>query len=259
MFGRKLRRIDSIEEQIPASEHDHDAISLEELGNAYFSALSQAESSKRSPESSEGELHASQSSSNDMLLRGTPIVDTEKPLDAPSVSEADGTPITMENVLEAILFLGEASGDVIDADRLAHAFRETAETDIERGVEWLNRRYARDHRAFWIKREKGGYKLELLPSMHYAHDVFYGKIKEVQLQQNAIDCLALVAYNPGLSRSQLDDLWGHPTSNILAMLIRKELIRCERSESGNEMVFYTTERFLDIVGLNSLEDLPIEE
>jgi segregation and condensation protein B len=97
--------------------------------------------------------------------------------------------------------------------------------------------------------------------LNVVRDRFYGKQKETQLNQAAIDCLSLVAYQPGISRQKLEQQWNQPAGALLAMLIRKGLIRLEKDDSTGtiESRYFTTDRFLDIIGLSSLDDLPHSE
>lgn len=78
----------------------------------------------------------------------------------------------------------------------------------------------------------------------------WGATKEVVLSQAAIDCLSIVAYQPGISRADLEDQLGQGVGSTLALLQRRELIKLD--EDG----FQTTQRFLEIAGIESLEDLP---
>ena len=114
-----------------------------------------------------------------------------------------------------------------------------------------------------IVRDSGGYRLELVPELHVVRDRFYGKVKETQLTQSAIDCLSLVAYQPGSTREELERQWNQPAASMLSTLVRKGLLKIERRPVQNGLEeqshYYTTDRFLEIVGLESLADLPLSE
>jgi segregation and condensation protein B len=93
-------------------------------------------------------------------------------------------------------------------------------------------------------------------------DKFYSKAKETQLTQSAIDCLALVAYQPGITREEIEKQWNQPAASMLSNLVRRGLLRIEKpstapaSHPGN---YFTTDRFLDVIGLDSLDDLPLAD
>ncbi len=60
----------------------------------------------------------------------------------------------------------------------------------------------------------------------------YGKIRETQLNQAAIDCLSLVAYRPGITREEIEHLWNRSASSVLGLLVRRDLLRIEREGKG---------------------------
>jgi len=88
---------------------------------------------------------------------------------------------------------------------------------------------------------------------------FYGKVREANLTQSALDVLAVVAYQQGASRQQVESVRGRPSGGILSQLVRRELLRVDRSSEKPKMRYFTTDRFLDLFGLESIEDLPKSE
>jgi len=69
--------------------------------------------------------------------------------------------------------------------------------------------------------------------------------------------LALVAYHEPLTRDEVGRLRNTPSGAVLSQLVRRQLLRQERSEAAPRVVRYrTTQRFLDLFGLESLADLP---
>ncbi len=255
MFGRNRKKIVPIEseggEQREGSDEGSEgAISLEDLGNAYAKAVESISPSEPLSVYSPVENDTEPNNSQDSLLE-------EETLDAPEVGDADHVPISTESVLEAILFLGTSDSKPIDGDKLQALFRNVPLEEIDEGVARLNRKYRSDSRPFEIVQEKGGYRMQLIGEMGFVRDRFYGKVKEVQLPQAAIDCLALVAYQPGITREEVEHLWGQPPSGTLNMLVRKGLLHVEKVDG--KLSYFTTERFLEIVGIESVEDLPRED
>jgi chromosome segregation and condensation protein ScpB len=83
----------------------------------------------------------------------------------------------------------------------------------------------------------------------------------------------LIAYQPGITKSSIESQWGQPVGGILANLIKRGLVRMDSAshdahEEGDFQLeaqpsgpaqaprYFTTDRFLAILGLESLEDLP---
>lgn len=254
MFGRKrVKRVESIEtEEAEASETE--GFSLEQLGSAYAVAIEQASGELTS-------LSESPPISDALNISGKSTPD--KMLAAPSVAETDGVNVTPEAILEAILFLGTSNNRPITVDKLLELLRGITVAEIEEAVDSLNSLYRAHNRAMTIVRQSGGYRLQLVPELHLVRDQFYGKVKETQLTQSAIDCLSLVAYQPGATREELEDQWNQPAASMLSTLVRKGLVRIEKrpSQNGSEdkSHYFTTDRFLEIIGLESLGDLPLSE
>jgi chromosome segregation and condensation protein ScpB len=59
-----------------------------------------------------------------------------------------------------------------------------------------------------------------------------------------------VAYQPGIERQQIENQLGQGVGATLAQLQRRGLIRLDQSG------FFTTERFLEVAGIESLDELP---
>ncbi len=257
MFGRKgVKRVESIqtdETDVAASE----GFSLEELGSAYAIAIEQALVESNS--ASESAINAENMPSKNVFSE----VDHEEMLRAPDVTETDGVPTTPETILEAMLFLGTSNNRPLAVDNLMELFRGITAAELDAAVDSLNALYRAHNRAMMIVREADGYRLQLVPELHLIRDRFYGKIKETQLTQSAIDCLSLVAYQPGATREELEKQWNQPAASMLGMLVRKGLLKIEKrpsqSGSGDQSHYFTTDRFLEIIGLKSLDDLPRSE
>ncbi len=258
MFGRKgVTRVESIESQEPTTSNPEEGFSLEELGSAYALAIEQASGEVRSPGDSAPGLAAG----SDADLPAEPA--QEEWLDPPDATETDGVPVTPEAILEAILFLGTSNNQPLASDKLLELFRGMSSAELEDTVDALNAMYRQNERAMMIVRESGGFRMQLVPELHLVRDRFYGKIKETQLTQSAIDCLSLVAYQPGITRDELELQWNQPATSMLSTLVRKGLLKVETEPStegnGGPTRYYTTDRFLEIIGLESLADLPLSE
>jgi len=257
MFGRKgVKRVEAIEQDEPIAE-PVEGFSLEELGSAYAQAIGQGA----------GATDAQNAVSDNDSTRDDETNSTthfeESMLAAPKATETDGVPVTPESILEAMLFLGSSNNRPLSIDKLTECFRGVTVAELDTAVDALNALYRTNRRAMEIVREPGGYRMQLAGELHLVRDKFYSKVKETQLTQSAIDCLALVAYQPGISREELEKQWNQPAANMLSMLVRKGLLKIEKSlrddSTSSVTGYYTTERFLEIIGLESLEDLPRTE
>lgn len=261
MFGNKgVKRVELIESQEPEVV-ESDGFSLEELGSAYAIAIEQV-TGEVSP-ISDSESKSSNITANAAHQLGETSSPQEEMLDAPHVTETDGIPVTPETILEAMLFLGTSNNRPIAIDKLLELLRGITAAELNSIVDTLNATYANHNRVMHIVRAAGGYQMQLVPELHLVRDRFYGKVKETQLTQAAIDCLSLVAYQPGMTREEIERQWNQPAAGMLSTLVRKGLLKIEKRSSQNNKSdhshYFTTDRFLEIIGLESLEDLPLSE
>jgi segregation and condensation protein B len=90
-------------------------------------------------------------------------------------------------------------------------------------------------------------------------DKFYGRAREAKLSVAALEALAVIAYQQPITAQQINELRGAPTGAALSTLVRRRLVRLERSGHSGAAQYTTTERFLSLFGLADLESLPRSE
>lgn len=100
--------------------------------------------------------------------------------------------------------------------------------------------------------------LTLRPRYQYVIEKLYGGVREARLSNVAIDVLALVAYRQPVTKSDLDSLRGADSGALLRQLVRRGLIQIVQAGEGKRKIvtYETTPRFLEMFGLQSLDDLP---
>ena len=91
-----------------------------------------------------------------------------------------------------------------------------------------------------------------------AKDWFTGNLGSAwRLSQAAIDILALVAYHQPITKNRVDEIRSKPSGGILSQLVRRRLLRIERTDTKPRVThYYTTDRFLELFSLDGLDDLP---
>ena len=169
----------------------------------------------------------------------------EKPLDITDVEKA----------IEAILF---AAGYPVAYEKLSEVIG-LPQRDIRRLTEHMVGRY--DHM---------GIQLLLYPDTCQlcTKEVFAPYIREAlgvrrggNLSASSLEVLAVVAYHQPVTRAFVDTVRGVDSSYAVGSLLDKGLIEaCGRLDApGRPMLYATTDKFLRVFGLNSLEDLPETE
>jgi chromosome segregation and condensation protein ScpB len=147
----------------------------------------------------------------------------------------------------------------LSASQLAGLMRGVQSDEIAGFVNELNASYKENSQALFIADVEGGFRMQLAPHMHEVRARMHGKIKEARLNQDAIDCLALVAYQPGIERRHLEQQVSRKMDGVINMLVRRDMIRLERKPVKGqpaERRYFPTDRMLNLFGLESLDELP---
>lgn len=170
----------------------------------------------------------------------------------------DRCEISPQTILEAMLFVGDPENAPISPQWLAGLMRGVRVAEIEASVRELNERYRERNAPYEIVSEGAGYRLVLRPEMRSVRDKALSRNRAAKLSQAAIETLSVVAYKGGLTAEEVSTLRGHPSGAVLNQLLRRQLLRLERPEgtSRKDAKFVTTRRFLELFGLESLDDLP---
>lgn len=195
----------------------------------------------------------------DAIRIGTTSTPAEiKPADAPSSFSMQGTSVSIvpTSIIEAILFVGSPDQGGVDGKFLCDVLQGMSVEEIENEICELNASYRRCGHPWSIVKEGEYYSMQILDAMDAALDRLTSPPRSIQLSQNAIDCLSLIAYRPGLTKSELESAWGQNAGATLGYLMKKGLVRCDDEPAAEGLRYYTTDRFLEILGLPSLDDLP---
>jgi segregation and condensation protein B len=223
---------------------DDAGLSLDELSQAYAALLAKgadpyAEADRDTPEAA-----------------AIPLPQEVAP-PTPSKLDDDAFAVTPKAILEAILFVGHPTGEPLTSERIASLMRGVTPAEIDDLVAELNTQYDAAAAPYWIRSVDAGYRLELRPEFGPLRDVFHGRIRQARLSQAAIDCLAIVGYHQPVAAEQISRLRGKPSQAILSQLVRRDLLSLERpADKKAQPQYRTTDRFLDLFGLENLAELP---
>jgi segregation and condensation protein B len=226
------------------SQPDDQGLSLDDLGQAYAALLNKgADPYPQAEEGSEGDTPTASS-------------DDEPPAVLPE-SHDNACDITPRSILEAMLYVGHPTGESMTSERIAALMRGVRPAEIDELVRQLNDEYAAEGAPYTILSVGAGYQLSLRPEFGSLRDHFYGRLREARLSQAAVDILAIVAYHQPIAAEQIDRLRSKPSGHILSQLVRRDLLRIDRpADKKAKPTYATTERFLDLFGLENLQELP---
>lgn len=154
--------------------------------------------------------------------------------------------------LEAILF---AAAEPLSGARLAAAVG-VSEAQLRRALAELGAHLDAHGHAVFLAEIGGGF--QLLTRSAYAETVAHFSAPRLPpLSRAALETLAIVAFRQPVTRAVIDELRGVHSEGAVATLLERGLIaEVGRVEApGRPFLFGTTRRFLEHVGLRSLEEL----
>lgn len=246
---------ESPSEKQPSDDSEANGFSLDDLSAVYAQALAEHD-----PQGFAAATGASDEPSNEQAE-----ADALDPVDVDASSQDDEAEfVTPIGIVEAALFIGQPDGQPQSEHRLASLMRDVTAEEIVELIDELNRSYREQGQALRIVREEGGYRMTLSPDTESIRRSFYGKVRDARLNQSAVEVLALVAYQPGITGQKVQDQRGRESGSVLNQLVRRRLLEMRREPDGDDPKlvphYYPTERFLFLFGLESLDDLPrVEE
>lgn len=157
-----------------------------------------------------------------------------------------------QGLLTALLF---ASGEVLPDARLG-GFFEMEPQELELLVEECSA--ALRQLGLDIVKSAGGYKLVTAAQWDDHLRVFYRQVRKSKLSRNALEILAVIAYEQPITRVKIDELRQANSESAVRTLLERRLITVAGREDtpGKPFKYKTTASFLELFGLASLADLP---
>ncbi len=157
--------------------------------------------------------------------------------------------------LEGILFL---SGDEGISIKELSVILETTEEKLNEEIQNLQKDCENENRG--IKPQIFGDIVKFITKKE--HEKTYEKLVESDiskpLTQTTLEVLAIIAYNQPITRSEIDEVRGVSSAHIIRQLVLRELISdAGRTEApGRPIIYQTTSKFLDALGIQTLNQLP---
>lgn len=171
--------------------------------------------------------------------------------------DAPAVPLAPWTILEALLFVGNGP---ISAEQAAKLVRGVRPEHVEPLIAELDDRYQNEGRPYRIVASADGYRLKLSGQYDRIVDRLYHRQRAVRISPAAVEVLALIAYRQPINRQTVENLRGADCGGILRQLLRRGLLRIERDgTAGRDVLYHTTDRFLEVFSLERLEELPRAE
>lgn len=158
-------------------------------------------------------------------------------------------------LVEAVLFLAE---EPISPKRIAEAGGLRSVGEVRRLVRRLQGLLEAEGSAFSVQAIAGGYQLTTLPQFRPWLARLRQTHGDLRLSPAAKETLAIIAYRQPITRAEIESIRGVQCAEILRLLMERGLVRIVgRDKSlGRPVLYGTTRKFLQLLGLNRIEDLP---
>jgi len=196
----------------------------------------------------------------------------------------------LTRVLRALLFASPAPLSVREIQAVVARFHEQAETEkegggkedvaenpspaappevpslvtasqIREGMEVVGRHFEEADEVFRLQETHQGYRLVTANDTARWVRLLHRTPKPARLSRAALETLAIVAYRQPVVRAEIESIRGVSADNALNRLLERELIRIlgRADLPGRPLLYATTEAFLELVGVRSLEELPASD
>lgn len=166
----------------------------------------------------------------------------------------------MKQHIEALIF---ASPQAISTEEIKSVLEEAMQTEVQemeilKVIEAIKEQFQQENFAFELVEIAGGWQFLTKGAYHNTVAIHLKQTTKKRLSQAAMETLALIAYKQPVSRSELEAIRGVNCDYALQKLLEKELVTIAgRSEGpGRPLLYATSEKFMDYLGINSLADLP---
>jgi segregation and condensation protein B len=160
-------------------------------------------------------------------------------------------------IVEAVLFVADKP---VSLERLKQVFTDEerpADDAIAAALTALQERYQSGAHGFELRAAQGGY--HFVTKMENAEYIRrFQASKPFRLGRSALEVLAIVAYRQPITRAEIDQVRGIDSSHLMRTLMERGLVKMggKADVPGRPVQYGTTARFLEVIGLASLAELP---
>ena len=158
----------------------------------------------------------------------------------------------LERIIESLLFL---SAEPVDGDSLAEATGAELH-DVVTALERLREHYEFERRGLVLRELGGGWMLSSHPDAEPAARRLLARPRTPPLTPAQAETLAIVAYLQPVSRPEIARIRGVNAESAAATLLERGMIEESGRSQFGAVLYRTTELFLRLFGMNTLDELP---
>ena len=160
----------------------------------------------------------------------------------------------IKSIIEAILF---SAGRVVESKELM-AILELSNDDLDLIMQNMKAEFEELGRGIEIIKVNNGYQLATKKEYYdYIYPIFDNRAKP-SLSQAAMETLSIISYNPKITRAEIEQIRGVNSDGTIYKLLEYNLIEevGRLDAPGRPAIYSTTNEFLKMFGISSLEELP---
>ena len=159
-----------------------------------------------------------------------------------------------QGIIESILF---AAGRQVEVKELMAA-TELGRDELAGIIEIMKNEYANENRGIELIKIDNSYQLcAKKENYEYLYPIF-DKRSKPNLSPAALEVISIIAYNPKITRAEIEAIRGVGSDGTIYKLLEYELIQeaGRKDAPGRPTMYETSPKFLKMFGLTSLEELP---
>lgn len=159
-----------------------------------------------------------------------------------------------KSIIEAILF---ACGREVKINELVTALEIDA-TDIVNIIENMKKEFEQENRGIEIIKIDNGYQMCTKKEYYEYIYPIIDKRSKPNLSNAALETLAIIAYNPEITRAEIESIRGVAVDATIYKLLEYNLIEeAGRLDApGRPTTYKTSSNFLKMFGFSNLDELP---
>ena len=156
--------------------------------------------------------------------------------------------------IEAMLF---ASGKPVDIKTLTE-ITESSKADVVEAANALKDKLKERNSGIQLIGINDGYQLASVEKFYTQICTMLDNRTKPNLSQAALEVLSIIAYNPKVTRAEMERIRGVSSDSAMNKLLEYNLIEeAGRLDApGRPVMYKTTDEFLRLFGYSSLDDMP---
>lgn len=159
-----------------------------------------------------------------------------------------------QSIIEAMLF---AAGREVKIKEITNVLEIGAE-DIEKIIQNIKCEYENRNSGIEIIKVEDGYQMCTKKELYeYIYPLFDNRVKP-NISTAALETLSIIAYNPKITRSEIEAIRGVSSDGTIYKLLEFDLIEeaGKLDAPGRPTIFRVTNKFMKMFGISSLDELP---